>query len=76
MQNSKWHFEGQQLQINLQSFYPINTGCKYSLDNDDLKFYVSFNTVFVCVQVLWPSQPNRVMLSAVILPNHTFIGQA
>ena len=26
----------------------------------------------VCVEVLWPSQPNRVMLSVVSLPNHTF----
>ena len=32
--------------------------------------------LFVCVEVLWPSQPNGVMLSAVNLPNHTFTGQA
>ena len=32
-------------------------------------------TWFVCVEVLWPSQPNGVMLSAVSLPNHTFTGQ-
>ena len=32
--------------------------------------------VFVCVEVLWPSQPNGVMSSAVNLPNHTFTGQA
>ena len=32
--------------------------------------------VFVCVEVLQPSQPNGVMLSAVSLPNHTFTGQA
>ena len=31
---------------------------------------------FVCVEVLRPSQPNGVMLSAVNLPNHTFTGQA
>ena len=31
---------------------------------------------FVCVEVLQPSQPNWVMLSAVSLPNHTFTGQA
>ena len=31
---------------------------------------------FVCVEVLRPSQPNGVMLSAVSLPNHTFTGQA
>ena len=28
-----------------------------------------------CVEVLRPSQPNRVILSAVSLPNHTFTGQ-
>ena len=32
--------------------------------------------VCVCVEVLCPSQPNGVMLSAVSLPNHTFTGQA
>ena len=32
--------------------------------------------LFVCVEVLWPSQPNGVMLSVVSLPNHTFTGQA
>ena len=32
--------------------------------------------VFVCVEVLQPSQPNGFMLSAVSLPNHTFTGQA
>ena len=31
---------------------------------------------FVCVEVLRPSQPNRVMSNAVSLPNHTFTGQA
>ena len=32
--------------------------------------------LFVCVKVLWPSQPNGVMSSVVSLPNHTFTGQA
>ena len=32
--------------------------------------------LFVCVEVLKPSQPNGVMSSAVSLPNHTFAGQA
>ena len=31
---------------------------------------------FVCVEVLRPIQPNGVMSSTVILPNHTFTGQA
>ena len=30
----------------------------------------------VCVEVLWPSQPNRIMSSVVSLPNYTFTGQA
>ena len=33
-------------------------------------------TLFVCVEVLRPSQPNGVMSSAVSLPNHTFTWQA
>ena len=32
--------------------------------------------VFVCVEVLRPSQSNGVMSSAVSLPNHAFTGQA
>ena len=32
--------------------------------------------LFVCVEFLWPSQPNGVMSSVVSLPNHTFTGQA
>ena len=32
--------------------------------------------LFVCVEVLRPSQPSGVMSSAVTLPNHTFTGQA
>ena len=34
------------------------------------------NCLFVCVEVLRPSQPNGVMSSAVSLPNHTFTEQA
>ena len=32
--------------------------------------------LFVCVEVLQPSQPNGVLSRAVSLPNHTFTGQA
>ena len=32
--------------------------------------------LFVCVEVLRPSQPNGVMSSTVNLPSHTFTGQA
>ena len=31
--------------------------------------------MFVCVEVLLPSQPSGVMSSAVSLPNHMFTGQ-
>ena len=34
------------------------------------------STIFVCVEVLWPSQSNGVMSSAVSLPNRAFTGQA
>ena len=36
----------------------------------------AFVVLFVCVEVLWPSQPNGVMSSMVSLPNHMFTGQA
>ena len=40
-------------------------------------FLLAYTEVFfVCVEVLWPSQPSGVMSSAVSLPNHTFTGQA
>ena len=32
--------------------------------------------LYVCVEVLWPSQPNGVMSGMVSLPSHTFTGQA
>ena len=39
-------------------------------------FHLQEILVFVCVEVLRPSQPDRVMSSADSLPNHTFTGQA
>ena len=40
-------------------------------------YFLGFISVlFVCVEVLWPSQPDGVMSSAVSLPNYTFTGQA
>ena len=32
--------------------------------------------LFICVEILRPSQPNGVMSSVVSLPSHTFTGQA
>ena len=40
------------------------------------KWMLSTARLFVCVEVLRPSQPNGVMSSVVSLPNHTFTGQA
>ena len=49
----------------------------YSIkDQKDFPKLSPFVCLFVCVEVLRPSQPNRVMSSAVSLPNHTFTGQA
>ena len=44
-----------------------------SADPDQL---ASSEALFVCIEVLRPSQPNEVMLSADSLRNHTFTGQA
>ena len=41
-----------------------------------LDLFCLYLYMFVCVEVLRPSQPNGVMSSAVSLPNHTFTGQA
>ena len=40
------------------------------------RWFKKGSCLFVCVEVLRPSQPNGVMSSAVSLPNHTFTGQA
>ena len=42
----------------------------------NVQWYARCAHCFVCDEVLRPSQPNGVMLSAVSLPNHTFTGQA
>ena len=39
-------------------------------------YYYSAMTMFVCVEVLRPNQPNGVMSSAVSLPHGTFTGKA
>ena len=51
------------------SFEQLGPGCFESLLGTRQK-------VFVCVEVLQPSQPNGVMSSMVSLPSHTFTGQA
>ena len=42
----------------------------------DDNFWAAKIVFFVCVEVLRPSQPTRVMSSVVSLSNHTFTGQA
>ena len=46
------------------------------MDDGQKVITVAYPDLFVCVEVLRPSQPNGVMSSAVSLPNHTFTGQA
>ena len=53
----------------------INYQVLHSWKENMFKMYVSTIQI-VCVEVLRPSQPNGVMLSAVSLPNHMFTGQA
>ena len=50
-------------------------------DGQESTFYMTTPSLisvrlFVCVEVLRPSQHNGVMSNAVSLPNHTFTGQA
>ena len=50
---------------------PGHRGNPYTPENK-----MRIDGLFVCVEVLQPSQPNGVMLSVVSLPNHRFTGQA
>ena len=47
----------------------------FNLTKRAIKFQ-SIKSLFVCVGVLRPGQPNGVMSSMVNLPNHRFTGQA
>ena len=66
----------------LCSMFVCKTFCIYTytatLGSSDYVYAVLHQQLklFVCVEVLRPSQPNGVMSSAVSLPNHTFTGQA
>ena len=58
---------------------PYNKTCVISKDSDQPVRPPNMARVFflfVCVEVLRPSQPNGVMSSTVSLPNHTCTGQA
>ena len=60
----------------LEFYGPVNTVEVMSSQSVNLfliflgRIYIVL-PVFVCIKVLWPSQPKRVMLSAVTIPNHT-----
>ena len=60
-------------------FYKEDEGTQAAilrLQNYSVYIQVLIFCLFVCVEVLRPSQPNGVMSSAVSFPNHTFTGQA
>ena len=52
----------------------------YTVSNSSSSFKAHYQVIliemFVYVEVLRPSQPNKVMSSVVSLPNHTFSGHA
>ena len=50
--------------------YAVGTRCFHRYSKKTTRY------LFVCVEVLRPSQLSGVMSSAVSLPNHTFTGQA
>ena len=54
---------------------PLHMTCQQHFGNPKSD-QVCLCSLFVCVEVLRPSQPNGVMSSAVSLPNHMFTGQA
>ena len=57
------------LLIYAYSFMLTDTYCK-------TVFSFTLTCLFVCVEVLRPSQPYGATLNTVSLPNHTFTGQA
>ena len=67
------NLQGQPLYINIRITESLDTT---ECMNGEQRTGWYFAHLFVCVEVLRPSQPNGVMSSAVSLPNHTFTGQA
>ena len=57
-------------------FYPSLDSQETAEGTCDQKVSDQNVCLFVCVEVLWPSQPNGVMSSAVILPSNKFTGKA
>ena len=65
----------------LEVYGPINivkviSSQSINLSTLPVQAWFSCLVMFVCVEVLQPSQSNGVMSSAVSLPNHMFTGQA
>ena len=69
-----WELSSNQLEI--KSFRKRLQILSQNQDEHLLRKSMIQNRLFVCVEVLRPSQPNGVMWSVVSLPNHTFTGQA
>ena len=59
------------LYIQLTDLFSI--GVWKDMQNEEIPVH---KYLFVCVEVLRPSQPNGVMSSMISLPNHTCTGQA
>ena len=72
MYTSYVSLKGQKDSKETSSTRPSFPGASHGL----LSLLVFHMDLFVCVEVLRPSQPIGVMSSAVSLPNHTFTGQA
>ena len=65
------NLRGEKVTVYIQSHHHQLTLIDVVRSNFNMYVYV-----FICVEVLGPSQPNGVMSSEVSLPNHTFTGQA
>ena len=61
---------------NFQESYVAELGFKLAVPGSAVRCATNYTILFVCVEVLLPSQPNGVMSSVVSLPNHTFTGKA
>ena len=73
--NVQANLEGSLLFIALNSKDPSRLACTLMLFDQNCCLLI-FSELFVCVEVLRPSQPNGVMSSAVNLPNRMFTGHA
>ena len=62
-----------EINASLQKLLSRNEQQKRLITNIELDLYfIDLVIYFICVEILRPSQPNRVMSSVVSLPNHTF----